>query len=133
MQRQPQQALWALVIQLRLLATLRALHLPAMGQAMPDGLVASSRVTRYLGSVLFCIFLTFLADSCLVLCSSHSFDDSGGFTWPTKKHPSTLCTCKLGIACTSFAGYKLSQAVKQHKCIFGPQSTPENETFLLCC
>ena len=74
MQRQPQQALWALVIQLRLLASPWALHLPAMGQAMPGGLVDSSKETRYLGSVLFCIFLTYLADSCLVLCSSHSFD-----------------------------------------------------------
>lgn len=63
-----------------------------------DGQQQGNKVS-WLG--LSCLFLTCLADSCLVLnCSSHSIDESG-FTWPTHKHPSTLCTCKLGTACTA--------------------------------
>ena len=47
MQRQPQQVLWALETQLRLLASLWALQLLAVGQAMLGGLVGSSRQTRF--------------------------------------------------------------------------------------
>ena len=70
MQRQPQQVLWALetqlqlpaslwALQLRLLASLWALQLPAVGQAMPGGLVGSSRQTRFVCILAWSCFAFF--------------------------------------------------------------------------